>query len=173
MWFWPITGTRVHADVPRHHKEWYEGTFGCSPAPENKNTLLRNHPFAFSRLIPVSAQIEGPVKHLHHDTDTARQKIAARQGLSRRCRAIPSRRKSIHCKSTEILSCIETSSPPYRSLSGPLSPSVPGSVRRSVPENRGVRRSVRGSVPRALRAPRSGVSRKCPENVPGVSRTPF
>ena len=68
------------------------------------------------------------------------------------------------------MSHLETSSAPYRSLSGPLGPSVPGSARRSVPENRGVRRSVRGGVPRVLRAPASGVSKKCPESVRGVSK---
>ena len=44
----------------------------------------------------------------------------------------------------------------YRSLSGPK---CPGSVPRGVSG--------------ALRAPGSGVSKKCPESVPGVSGTPF
>ena len=44
------------------------------------------------------------------------------------------------------------------------------SVSRSVPENRGVSESVPRSVSGALRAPGSGVSKKCPESVPGVSK---
>ena len=47
----------------------------------------------------------------------------------------------------------------YRSLSGPSGPKCPGSVPRGVPRG----------VSRVLRARGSGVSKKCPESVPGVS----
>ena len=55
----------------------------------------------------------------------------------------------------------ELQSPPacYRSLSGPSRPKCPESALRGVSG--------------ALRAPGSGVSKKCPESVPGVSGIPF
>ena len=41
------------------------------------------------------------------------------------------------------------------------------------PKMGGVRGGVRRGAPGALRGPGSGVSKKCPESVPGVSGTPF
>ena len=48
--------------------------------------------------------------------------------------------------------------------------SVPGVSPRVSPKMGGVRGSVRRGVPGALRAPGSGVSKKCPKSVPGVSK---
>ena len=67
--------------------------------------------------------------------------------------------------------CKKVATPPlqppptcYRSLSGPSGPKCP----ECVPENGGVRGSVRRGVPGAQRAPGSGVSKKCPESAPGT-----
>ena len=50
------------------------------------------------------------------------------------------------CRSCFCEPCLETSPTPYRRLRALRARSVPGSVRESVPENQGVRESVRGSV---------------------------
>ena len=56
---------------------------------------------------------------------------------------------------------------------GPFGKQVSRGVSPRVsPKTGGVRRSVRRGVSGALRAPGSGVSKKCPESVPGVSGTP-
>ena len=59
---------------------------------------------------------------------------------------------------------------PADQLQGSLGPSGP-SILGSVPENEGVRRSVPQGVPGVLWAPRSGVSKKCPETVSRVPKT--
>ena len=64
---------------------------------------------------------------------------------------------------------LETSPTPYRRLWALRARSVPWSVRESVPENQGVRGSVRGSVSGVLLAPGPRVSKRCPESVSGVS----
>ena len=50
---------------------------------------------------------------------------------------------------------------------------VPQGVPERVPENGGVQGSVPRGVPGALRAPGSGVPKKCPESVPRVSGKPW
>ena len=54
----------------------------------------------------------------------------------------------------------------YRSLSGPSGPKCP----RSVPENKGFPRECPTGCLRGLSRPGSGVPKKCPESVPGVSK---
>ena len=74
---------------------------------------------------------------------------------------------------TEMPSWVAKRPAPYRSLLGPSGPECPGSVPESVPEDGSVQGSVPQGVPGTLRVPGSGVSKKCPESVPRVSRTPF
>ena len=58
----------------------------------------------------------------------------------------------------------------YRSLSGPSGPKCPRSVPKSVPESEGCPGECPTGCSRGPSGPGSGVSKKCPESVPGVSK---